>query len=161
MTGSLERLDAAGAALRWIRQAASPHVPEPDLWNELVGLLDRLDTPSLAVPPSLVLAEAGIRILKRLGYQINLEQCVKCGRACDKKRSAYVDAFRGGVVCRACGGAPLLLNGPTRRWLVLAADGQTEADDKSLDVPVALGMIDAVLRAHAGVREQAAPASLR
>src|SRR5277367_3552790 len=32
LVSSLDRLEAAGRALRWVRGAAPPHTPEPALW---------------------------------------------------------------------------------------------------------------------------------
>ncbi|MEJ7735484.1 MAG: recombination protein O N-terminal domain-containing protein, partial [Polyangiaceae bacterium] len=34
VTGDLERLEAAGMALRWVRRASPPHTPEPRVWAE-------------------------------------------------------------------------------------------------------------------------------
>ena len=43
VVASLERLDAAGRALRWVRKASPPGTPEPAVWREINALLDVLD----------------------------------------------------------------------------------------------------------------------
>ncbi|MBN1611699.1 MAG: recombination protein O N-terminal domain-containing protein, partial [Polyangiaceae bacterium] len=40
---SLEGLETAGRALRWLRQAAAPHTPEPAVWRITNELLDALN----------------------------------------------------------------------------------------------------------------------
>ena len=145
----LDRLDAAGAALRWVRRAAPPHHPEPALWVEINLLLDRLDAAGEGAPPRALLACAGLRFLAAIGWGLDLARCVRCGRACEPGASACVDAAEGGLVCRSCGGARLVLRGERRERLLAASQG--EGDASSLDpddVRTAMEIIDAALAAH-------------
>ncbi|HEY3593570.1 MAG TPA: DNA repair protein RecO, partial [Polyangiaceae bacterium] len=41
LLGDLDRLSAAGRALRWVRAGSPPRTPEPEVWSELEALLDR------------------------------------------------------------------------------------------------------------------------
>jgi DNA repair protein RecO (recombination protein O) len=154
LLGDLERLDAAGQALRWVRAASPQHTPEPDVWAELSALLDRLDDPSDALPPKTHLAASGLRLLKYFGYGLELEACVRCGKRCDPARPAYLDATVGGLICQACGGGQSpshrLVDGPTRQRLWAAARGRDAALEPA-DTAVALRLIDEALEAHAGV----------
>ena len=151
LVGDLDRLEAAGVALRWVRRASPPHAPEPEVWSEINELLDQLDAPELAAAPRTLLAESGLRLLVGVGWGLSLEQCVVCGKPC-AGGAAGVDAARGGLVCRSCGGARTVLRGERRRRLVAAASGAGSAGtlDPS-DAVVALELIEAALAAHGGV----------
>jgi DNA repair protein RecO (recombination protein O) len=153
LVSDLDRIQAAASALRWLRQTAPHHAPEPGLWKEIEQLLDLLDQEALRNSPCALLAEAGIRMLRHLGYQLSLQHCIKCGRACQKGRSAYVDPVRGGIVCRRCGGAGRLLSGATRERLAAAAEPGSDSELIAGDAPFALEIIDGALRSHAGVRD--------
>jgi len=144
LTSDLERMDAAGRALGWIRVAAPPRTGEPAVWKTITELLDRLDV-NEKVSARLVLAEEGFRLLAAFGWALDLEQCVRCGRKCAPGRSAMVDASRGGLVCRACGGAHQKLDGKVRGRL---AAGLIDASD----VDLALDLVERALRAHAGTK---------
>src|ERR1019366_8830405 len=110
VVSNLESLDAAGTALRWARHLFPPRTPEPLGWSVLIELLDALDAvPAGSVPPRRELARAGLAMLAAVGYGLELEQCAVCGRPCPEGRSACVDPARGGLVCRACGGAASVL----------------------------------------------------
>jgi len=143
----LDRLDAAGAALRWVRRAAPPHHPEPALWSEINDLLDRLDDAGPGPSPRALLAGAGLRLLAAIGWGLDLARCVRCGRPCEPGASACVDAAEGGLVCRACGGARTLLRGERRERLLAASRGEDAALDPD-DVKAALEIVDAALAAH-------------
>jgi len=142
LTGDLSRMDAAGRALSWVRSASPPRVREPAVWDALGTLLDRLDDPAGDEPRAL-LATQGFRLLAAFGWALELERCVRCGRACAPGRAAMVDAVRGGLVCRACGGAALRISGAARARL---AAGTLEPGD----VELALDLVERTLRAHAG-----------
>jgi DNA repair protein RecO (recombination protein O) len=147
LVGSLDKLDAAGAALRWVRRAAPPHTPEPALWLEINGLLDRLDAADPALPAQALLAAAGLRILVAIGWGLELTRCVRCGRDCEPGASACVDPAEGGLVCRACGGARIVLRGE-RRTLLLAASLGEDVALAPEDTRAALEIVDAAMAAH-------------
>lgn len=147
IVGSLDRLEAAGAALRWVRRAAPPHHAEPALWIEINAFLDRLDDVSEAPSPRALLAVAGLRLLAAIGWGLDFSRCVRCGKLCEEGASACVDAAEGGLVCRACGGARLVLRAERRERLLDASrgDASSMSDD---DVRAALDIVDAALAAH-------------
>jgi DNA repair protein RecO (recombination protein O) len=147
LTANLARLEAAGQALRWVRRAAPPLTPEPALWAVINSFLDDLDTPGLGPPPDARLAGLGLRLLAAIGWGLDLERCVRCGRPCDGSSSAFVDPAEGGLVCRACGGARLLLRENRRARFLAAAQG----DDAALhpdDPAAAIELVEATLAAH-------------
>jgi DNA repair protein RecO (recombination protein O) len=145
LTEDLERMDAAGRALGWVRTAAPPRIAEPEVWRAITNLLDRLNAPS-AIDPKLVLAEEGMRLLAAFGWGLDLERCVRCGKPCEPQKAALVDPTRGGLVCRACGGARLRIAGAARARLVA---GRLEPGD----VEVALDIVERALEAHAGTTD--------
>ncbi len=147
----LEAMEAAGTALRWVRRAAPPNTPDPRLWAEINGLLDRLDghggEPD-SLPEGALLAGSGLRILSAVGWGLDLSRCVRCGRQAEPGTSAYVDPGDGGLVCRACGGGRRLLRGEARARLIAASEG----DDAQLgpdEARAALELVEEALEAHA------------
>jgi len=148
---SLSRLEAAGRALSWVRRAAPPRTPEPALWLAIEELLDRLATRDATLEPKRLLAAAGLRILTTLGWGLDLERCVRCGKECPPGQIALVDPTHGGLVCRACGGARVRLDGPTRARLAGAAQAGDPGPLAADDAELALTLVEAVLRAHAGL----------
>lgn len=151
LTDHLARLEAAGKALSWARRAAPPRTPEPELWNALENLLDRLARREDSVEPKRMIAAAGLQILATLGWGLDFERCVRCGKECPPDQPALLDAQHGGLICRACGGARTRLDAPTRARLArAAASGDAEALS-STDAELAQNLVDAVLKAHAGL----------
>lgn len=149
LASDLAKLEAAGRALRWVRSASPPHTPEPELWAEINSLLDLLDAPSApdAPVPMARVASMGLRLLAAIGWGLDLERCVRCGRPCDPAANAYVDAAQGGLVCRACGGSRSLLAAARRAHLLDALRGR-DASLEPGDIDAALALIDATLAAH-------------
>jgi DNA repair protein RecO (recombination protein O) len=149
VVSNLEALEAAGTALRWARHLFPPRTPEPLGWAVLIDLLDALDTGT--TPPRRHLARAGLAMLAAVGYGLELEQCAVCGRPCPEGRSACVDPARGGLVCRACGGAANVLPPAARdaaRSLAPGAPTHVPVTDAAAEA--VLGLVDRAMAAHAG-----------
>jgi DNA repair protein RecO (recombination protein O) len=151
LTANLACLEVAGHALRWVRRAAPPHTPEPALWAVINGFLDDLDASVGASDPGPTptarLAGVGLRLLGAIGWGLDLDRCVRCGRDCEGAASAFVDPAAGGLVCRSCGGARLLLREGRRARFLAAAQG----DDAALqgdDPAAAIELVEATLAAH-------------
>jgi len=145
---SLERMQAAGQALNWVRKAAPPRTPEPDVWAAMQALLDHLADPEDTVLPRARLAASGIRLLAAFGWGIDFDRCVSCGKLALAGQAAQVDAARGGLVCRGCGGARRRLSGRERQALGLAATGGALDDDTAA---LALELVELALKAHGGI----------
>jgi DNA repair protein RecO (recombination protein O) len=150
LLSELSRLEVAGRALSWIRRAAPPRTPEPEAWVLLERLLDRLADADSRVSPERELCELGLPLLAAFGWGIDFERCVSCGKLCPAGAPATIDAQRGGLVCRECGGGRLRLNGALRERLARASRGEVEALAAE-DVGTALDLIDRVFSAHAGL----------
>jgi len=154
MLGDLDRMNAAGQALRWVRAASPARTPEPEVWAELEALLERLEDASDPLPARTHLMATGLRLLRHFGYGLVLDACVRCGRPCDGGRAAYMDAGLGGLVCQSCGGgrstAHHLVDSAARSRLAAAANGR-DAALVSEDTAVAERLVNEALASHAGV----------
>lgn len=143
----LESLDAAGTALRWARHLFPPRTPEPEGWRVLVELLDTLEEGRASAGHAL--ARAGLAMLTAVGYGLELERCVACGRRCPDGRAACLDPARGGIVCRACGGALTVL-APAARDAARALATGGAAGVSEAEARVVLGVVDRAMAVHAG-----------
>lgn len=148
--GSLAAMEAAGKALSWARRAAPPRTPEEAPYAVLSTLLDRLAQQPTAESSALALAEAGLCLLSAFGWGIDFERCVRCGRQALPSQSASVDAVRGGLICRSCGGARLRISAGARERMARAASGETGVLNAD-EAPTALSIVEAALGAHAGI----------
>lgn len=149
LASDLDRLQAAGRALSWVRRVAPPRVAEPAVWAELEGLLDCLNSRDDPRSPALHLASSGLALLAALGWGFELEQCVRCGRLCPPSAPALFDASRGGIICRACGGGRVRLEAEVRARLARATAGDDDALTEA-DAALALELVEQAMRTHAG-----------
>lgn len=120
IVSDLDLMDAAGRALRWVRHLCPARTPEPSAWDSLRALLDVLDA---QFPPLQHLAVFGLGLLADVGYAIDFERCVRCGKPCPAGRPAFIDAAGGGLVCMTCGGARRTI-GKELRALALRAQAR-------------------------------------
>ena len=151
IVASLEAIDAAGTALRWVRHVCPPRTREPEAWGTLNDLLDALDASADAGGARVALAEAGLRLLSDVGYGLDLERCIQCGRECPPERSARVDPARGGLVCSACGGGRVIVSAGLRARGIAAANRADDAPRMTPeDAAEILAVVDAAMAAHAG-----------
>ncbi len=152
LTTSLEAMQAAGQALRWVRRAAPPAEPEPRLWGELNALLDALDAISPAAPDDVraLLGAGGLRMLAAAGWALELSQCVRCGKSCPPRSRVMVDVQAGGVVCRGCGDgrAAVAVGSRHRQALLAAVDGAGAALSDGQSARLAIGLVEAAFEAH-------------
>ncbi len=143
---SLEAMDAAGTGLRWARHLFPARTREPEGYTVVVALLDRLDAGG---EPRASLARAGLKLLAAVGYGLDFERCVKCDKPCPVDKPAKVDPARGGLVCRACGGAALTLDADARR-VARALANEEEVTPTATQTRDLLAVIDQAMSAHAG-----------
>ena len=145
LTGLLDALDAAGAAMRWVRHLCPARTPELGAWGTLEALLDALDAPETSgrAHERLARPRSGARI-----WATGWSSAVRAVRqACPPGRAAG-NAARGGLVCRACGGAEVTLEGPLRdRALRIARGEPAELDAAQAEALLALS--EAAMAAHA------------
>ncbi|MFO0676068.1 MAG: DNA repair protein RecO [Polyangiaceae bacterium] len=146
--GRLDALDAAGVALRWARQLFPARTREPDAFRTVENLLDVLERGD--TKPKHALAAAALRLLSDVGYGLDLERCVRCGRPCPEDRPACIDAATGGLVCTACGGSRTVLSPELRRVARAFVGGESvPVDDEG--AATLLRIAEAAMAVHAEV----------
>jgi DNA repair protein RecO (recombination protein O) len=111
-------------------------------------LLDHLGDAEDTATPRARLAATGLRLLSAFGWGIDFERCVSCGKLATAGQAAAVDAARGGLVCRDCGGARRRLSGAQRSALIAAAAGGSLDDEIAA---LALDLVEQALKAHGGI----------
>jgi DNA repair protein RecO (recombination protein O) len=138
---ALDTMDAAGRALRWIRHLCPARTPEPSVWASASALFDVLDAlghgPGLGEGAASTLSPVvnhhlavfGFGLLADVGYAIDFERCVRCGKPCPQGRPAFLDAGGGGLVCMTCGGARRTINADLR---TLALRAQAREPDLTM-----------------------------
>lgn len=152
IVASLDAMDAAGTTLRWARHLFPPRTREPEGYAIVVELLDRLDVLSgddVRATARVELAGAGLRLLAAVGYALDLERCVGCGRPCPPGKPSGVDGARGGLVCRACGGGRRTLDAESRDLARALQRGERPAL-RPEQTDVLLALIDDAMAAHTG-----------
>lgn len=148
LTSNLDAMEAAGRALRWVRHLCPVRTPEPAAWTRLRALLDRLDAGTGTAPVGQHLATFGLHLLADVGYALEWEQCVRCGRPCPAGRSAMIDAAGGGLVCTSCGGARRTVSGDVRDVAARAQRG-VDVTMTAAQANEILAIVDDALAAHA------------
>lgn len=156
------RLDAAAKLLMYGRRTFAPSSAEPRAFDVIDASLDAL---ALAHEPAHIEAITiwgAAHLLAELGYGMDLDACVRCARPCPADRPAFVDPGQGGLLCRACGGAELLLSPSARRFLQawLAADEPPSVAEVLEDGP-SLADLDALSRLNELAIATHAPAAPR
>jgi DNA repair protein RecO (recombination protein O) len=154
ITQSLEAMEAAGHALRWVRHLCPPRTPEPGAWSSLEELLEALESPNAPNAPNATdarchLATFGLRLLTDAGYAIELDRCVRCGRPCPEGRSAFLDATGGGIVCTTCGGARRTVRGELRALAARAQRGEAVTLTRE-EASELVDIVEEAMAAHAG-----------
>lgn len=146
IVASLDAMDAAGTALRWARHLFPVRTREPEGYAVIVELLDRLDE---GVSPRAELAGAGLRLLAAVGYALDFERCVSCGKPCPAGRPSGVDGARGGLMCRACGGGRRTFDAELRAVGQALQRGE-RPDVSATQAEAMLTLVDDAMAAHAG-----------
>jgi DNA repair protein RecO (recombination protein O) len=155
---SLDAMEVAGLALRWVRHVCSARTPEPMVWSALAWLLDALDAECSehdGALPTLMgntcLARFGFALLANGGYAIDFNQCVRCAKVCPPGRAAFVDAARGGLICAACGGGRRTVDAELRRVAsrLAATPVQEDLALTAVQATVLLSIVEDAMSAHA------------
>jgi DNA repair protein RecO (recombination protein O) len=143
---SLDAMEAAGVAMRWARHLFPAKTREPEGFAILMELLDRLDG---GATPGAELASAGLRLLAAVGYALDLERCVSCGKPCPPGKPSGIDASRGGLVCRSCGGAARVIDADTRAVAIALQSGERPnvSDAQAKEI---LAIVSDAMAVHAG-----------
>ena len=148
LSQDLEKLQAAGKVLSWLRDALPERHPEAQLWDSTLGLLDALEL-GQDTATELSLATFGLHFLALLGWGLDFEACVKCGKVCPPGKPGTLSAARGGLVCTACGGGKTRLDAAQRVRLAETTQGLAALEPG--DAGLALRLVEEALASHANL----------
>ncbi|MBX3246430.1 MAG: DNA repair protein RecO [Myxococcales bacterium] len=152
LLSSLPRMEAAGQAVRLVRELAAEDHPEPELFDGLEALFELL---ALAEGPQVGGLELAFRLraLQLAGLEPGLEACGVSGTPCPPGRPALFDPMRGTVVARAHGGGPFLLSARVRAKMRAAAGpGWHELAWEADELAEATPALDAFVTVHVRAR---------
>jgi DNA repair protein RecO (recombination protein O) len=142
---SLDRGLRAGEAIALVRRVLEPLHPEPELFDAFVAYLAAESGGESAAP----LAAFLLRALVLHGVGPDLSACGKCQKRPPEGRPACFDAERGTLVCRACGGAGLVLSAETRSAAISAMESAVQPPPGQIAHMLALGRL--LVRYHVGM----------
>jgi DNA repair protein RecO (recombination protein O) len=97
----LLRMAAAFFTAELVTLASQEHQPLEPLYDLHVAALESLATAPRSALPSLLLAFE-IRFLRRIGFGLELDGCVVCGRSRSGLRTTFFSPLRGGLLCPDC-----------------------------------------------------------
>lgn len=130
----LTRMSVAAVALELVREALPVRQPEPEVLALTMDFFGHLaEAEPAPAPAEQLLLAFELRCLALLGFAPNLHHCARCGRSPEEGQAALFDPAAGSVVCRSCGGGPILLSGDTRRVMALAL---SPASFEARDLPL-------------------------
>jgi DNA repair protein RecO (recombination protein O) len=145
LASDLERLGAAAMIVELAREVVPENEPDARLFGVVAEALALLSEAAGGATRSLAVA-AALRVLACAGLGLSAGRCNACGRAVPPGRRAHFDPRRGGVVCTACGGGPILLTAAAagalaelERGTLAAAAVAAVAAGTLLEVEAALG----------------------
>lgn len=101
LRGDYRRLLAAGPVLELLLRATPVQAPQPGALELALMTLARLERASGPAELGSALAIFLARLLGLLGYGLNLDSCLQCGRPAQNLRGLRL-SLGGGVVCPAC-----------------------------------------------------------
>jgi DNA repair protein RecO (recombination protein O) len=110
----MARLNAASFVVEMFRESIPEEAPDNalfDLLDETLARLCDLDGEMLRR----TVAAFQLKLLLTIGFGVSIGQCAGCGLAVPPGRPVYFHPARGGVICTACGGGPMLLSPPLQR----------------------------------------------
>lgn len=148
LSQDLDKLQAVGKVLGWLRQALPERHREIELWELTVGLLDALESRD-ATDTDTALATFGLHFLGLLGWGLDFESCVKCGKECPQGKPGTISASRGGLVCTSCGGAKTRLDAAARVHMGEASRGAYTLEPN--EAGIALRLVEEALASHANL----------
>ncbi len=152
LASQLLAMRTAGRALNWLRNAFPPKLVEPHAWRLVQNWLDSVDAnpPNTQELADARLAGFGLKLLTVLGWSLELSRCVRCGKHCPPRSSAYVSPNQGGIVCRSCGGSGPLVDASLRLAMQHAANLDS-ADLLASHGGLVLSIVEQALLVHAGI----------
>lgn len=118
---------------------------DPELFHQVVGLLDALAEADEATAPAIALSGVW-QLISRLGYEPRLDACVGCGSEVSDSEATRFDVDAGGVACMLCRPQGRMVSAASRHDLAaICMGGVGEGEGRDW------GFHRALLRAFVGV----------
>ncbi len=150
LISDLDAMREAGRALELVRALVPEREPEPGLLDELEALFAALDASRGRASAVAAYVRFGLRTLAIVGLAPRVDGCVGCDRRPSAEQPALFDVERGGIVCRACGGGPVLLSAASRAVASRVLEQGGQVDTPTDDAAVGLErLLDAFVERHA------------
>lgn len=128
-----------------IAMRAGTEEPDPALFHIMDQALDRLANPG--EDPASDALSAIWSLIGSLGFQPEMQHCVRCGRAIGNEESSRFEIEGGGVACLSCRPQGRLLEGDFRREIEAMSQGRWIAVDAA-NLRLHGDLLDAFLPAH-------------
>lgn len=109
LSQNLKRLEIASFLLELTREVLPEHQPEPALFDLVLAALAELEQSAEEQTAKLAIS-AELKILAISGTAVAVDSCNACGRPVPSGKRVTFNPLRGGIVCRHCGGGPLVLS---------------------------------------------------
>ena len=135
----------AASLLAEIALRAGTEEPHPELFHFLRDALDRLTEPTDS--PAATALTSLWSLIGIVGFQPEMTNCVRCGRALADDEPSRFDVEGGGVACRTCRVSGRLLPPAVRAQIIEMGRGETVPVQPS-DARVHGALLDAFLPAH-------------
>lgn len=145
LSTDLGRIEEASVALRAIRDHVPSALADEEIFDALTTYLHDLAGGTADLSRSLAFR---LCLFDRLGVAPELDRCVVCGRLAPANRPACFDPARGGLVCRACGGASVVLAASTRELARAIREGSRAEAPPPRDAQLALSRALESFAAH-------------
>jgi DNA repair protein RecO (recombination protein O) len=163
LSQNLRRLESASFLLELTREVLPEHQPEPALFDLVIAALTELEQSAEEEIAKLAIS-AELKIMAISGTAVAVDSCNACGRPVPTGKRVTFNPLRGGIVCRQCGGGPLLLSAGTQAALANLArmplDRTSEIELTSDQADELTKALDQFLEQHLGHRFKTKVSSL-
>jgi len=105
----LSKINAAAFILEIVREVTPELEPDQGIFALIKAVMSLLSTSPKSATNS-VLTAATLKLLSLAGISAIVDRCNGCGRIVPEDRKVHFNPARGGVICTACGGGPLILS---------------------------------------------------
>ncbi|MBP9113049.1 MAG: DNA repair protein RecO [Polyangiaceae bacterium] len=144
---NLDRMEAASEILRWVRSTMPLQQPDELLFDTLESAMEHLDglkVEDVTDGSRGIILQFAIELLEAIGFQLETTACVLCRKPRNSEKSAMLDVEKGGIVCRACGGARWTLRAEEIEMLEQKRGGDPKSVSKLLEI------VESAIAIHTG-----------
>jgi DNA repair protein RecO (recombination protein O) len=104
----LKKLSSAAYILEMVNITINSETEESRMFKLVIDTMEILNS-SEKINIRATVISYSLRLLSMNGFQVSTSLCGICGKQLPNSRSAYFNPQKGGIICTACGGGPILL----------------------------------------------------